>query len=219
MAARKQQKGPCFLCGQEMAAGYMGRHLLSKHFSDADDQECCLLRVEDEYSEYWLYLDIPLTSTLSTLDKFLREVWVECCGHLSAFMPVRGYYDDEYSMSTKVVKFAPGSVIQYEYDFGSTTTLYVTFVKWVTRPKQRTAVRVLARNAPYQFKCDLCGKEAAYVDVEEWPQKFYCEACAEAKNYDMCLPVVNSPRMGVCGYTGEFDRFAYDPRKVRKLEK
>lgn len=33
MAGRKQQKGPCYLCGQEMGKGYMGRHLLSKHLT------------------------------------------------------------------------------------------------------------------------------------------------------------------------------------------
>lgn len=37
---------------------------------------------------------------------------------------------------------------------------------------------------------------------------FFCETHAkrhECYNLDMLLPVVNSPRMGVCGYTGPWD--------------
>ena len=124
-------------------------------------------------------------------------------------MPVRSY--DEISMSRKIGGFASGSVIQYEYDFGSTTTLFITFVKKTSRKKQKTAVRVLARNAPYQFQCAKCGKQATQLDTSEWPAVMYCDECAdqygEAEGY--FLPVVNSPRMGVCGYCGEHDHYEY----------
>ncbi len=195
----------------------MGRHLLAQHLAAAEGQLCYLLKVES--GGYWLFLDIPLTSTLSTLDSFLRAVWLECCGHMSAFMPPRAI-DDDYSMSTKISSFVPGQVVQYEYDFGDTTTLYITFVQLVNRPKQRTAVRVLARNAPYEFECAKCGKPAECVYMEEWPPELYCEQCAKEQDEDleMCLPVVNSPRMGVCGYCGELDKYQYDPRKIQKPE-
>ena len=197
----------------------MGRHLLSRHLTAEEGQPCYLLKVEDEYGKYWLFLDMPLTSTLSTLDSFLRAVWLECCGHLSAFMPPRAI-DDDYGMSRKIGSFEAGQVVQYEYDFGDTTTLYITFVQKTTRPKQRTAVRVLARNAPYAFECEKCGKPAEYVYMEEWPPELYCEKCAEEVNEDleMCLPVVNSPRMGVCAYDGRLDKYQYDPRKTEKPE-
>ena len=29
---------------------------------------------------------------------------------------------------------------------------------------------------------------------------------------EMLLPVTNSPRMGVCAYTGELDDYAFDPK-------
>ena len=96
MANRKQQKGPCYLCGREMAKGYMGRHLLAEHYTEGGDQQCCLLKIEDEDSNYWLFVDIPVSSSLSTLDSFLRAVWLECCGHLSAFMPVRKHFVQRY---------------------------------------------------------------------------------------------------------------------------
>ena len=209
MANRKQQKGPCYLCGREMAKGYMGRHLLAEHYTEGGDQQCCLLKIEDEDSNYWLFVDIPISSSLSTLDSFLRAVWLECCGHLSAFMPVRS--TEEISMWKKIGSFEPGTVLQYEYDFGSTTTLFITFVQEVLREKQRPAVRVMARNAPYEFECDKCGKPATLIDVSEWPAVMYCDKCADKYVGDdgYLLPVVNSPRMGVCGYCGEFDRYQY----------
>ena len=209
MPAAKQQKGPCYLCGFETTKAYMGRHLLTKHCEAADRQECRLLKIEDENGEYWLFVDIPPSSTLSVLDKFLREVWLECCGHASAFRPLRSYAE-EFRMNCRIGSFPPGTVIEYEYDFGSTTTLAVTFVGNIYREKQKTAVRVLARNYPYQFNCERCGKQAAWIDAAEWPGVMYCGACAEEVGDDgYLLPIVNSPRMGVCGYCGEFDKFGY----------
>ncbi len=210
MANRKQQKGPCYLCGREMGKAYMGRHLLAEHFKAVEDQACYLLKIEDEYSKYWLFVDIPVTSTLSTLDTFLRAVWLECCGHMSAFMPVRSYGDD-FSMSKKIGSFPQGTIIEYEYDFGSTTTLYITFVQKTTRKKQKAAIRVLARNNPYEFVCARCGKPATQVDTYEWPTVLYCDECAEEEVGEdgYLLPVVNSPRMGVCGYCGEYDIYEY----------
>jgi hypothetical protein len=42
-------------------------------------------------------------------------------------------------------------------------------------------------------------------------EEFYCEKCLAENECEeeMALPVVNSPRMGVCGYAGtdDFDRF------------
>lgn len=35
--------------------------------------------------DYWLYVEIKETAALKDIDQFLRDIWVECCGHLSAF--------------------------------------------------------------------------------------------------------------------------------------
>lgn len=34
---------------------------------------------------YWMHLEVSTGVTLADLDQFLRETWLECCGHLSAF--------------------------------------------------------------------------------------------------------------------------------------
>ena len=106
-----------------------------------------------------------------------------------------------------------GSVVFYEYDFGSTTELRITFLHPVSRPKQRKAVRLLARNLPLLFECGQCGEAADYVccecdAMEEYP--FFCEKCMASHEHEGCaLPVVNSPRMGVCAYCGEYDVYEY----------
>jgi len=32
-----------------------------------------------------MHIEMPVSGTLYDLDSFLRAVWLECCGHLSAF--------------------------------------------------------------------------------------------------------------------------------------
>lgn len=31
-------------------------------------------------------MDVPADKALNTLDRFLRKIWLECCGHLSEFL-------------------------------------------------------------------------------------------------------------------------------------
>ena len=84
-------------------------------------------------SEYWLYISVSTKATLKDIDKFLRDIWLECCGHFSAFT-IEGehYASDSKRMSTKVdrVLFEELSFI-HEYDFGSTTTLKSHIVKLI----------------------------------------------------------------------------------------
>ncbi len=198
-------KGNCYLCGAELGKTAMKNHLLKDHGGETG-QECRLLRIEGAYNKnYWLYVDIPVDKTLNMLDKFLRKIWLECCGHLSEFQGA--------GKSTKVGNLRVGSQFLHLYDFGSTTETLITVMGTTWRPPQREAVRLLARNIPLQFSCGKCGAPAGYVDTERlWDNEnpFYCEKCARkyADEY-MLLPVTNSPRMGVCGYTGELDTFAF----------
>ncbi len=49
------------------------------------------LVVEARYApDYWMHLQAPANCTFGDLDALLRVVWLECCGHLSAFeFPVK----------------------------------------------------------------------------------------------------------------------------------
>lgn len=217
--AQTASKGNCYLCGRLIGKSAFKNHALTAHPYDGDGQDCIVLKIEDTDSKmYWLYLDIPVTSTLRTLDAFLRKIWLECCGHMSAF------YDPHYGeigMGQKLANYPVGFSFLYDYDFGDTTQLKITIIGQGKRPKQRTAVRLLGRNEAYHFVCRGCGKNADYICVKcTWENKnpFFCEECAQEHEHreDTLLPVVNSPRMGVCGYCGELDEFEFDPVKFVK---
>ena len=209
-------KSNCYCCGKTVTKGYAKRHCLSHNYTDSDCENCALLKIEDAYdTDYWLYVDIGLKNTLRDLDGFLRNIWLECCGHMSAFYQK---HHEKIPFSRKMNSFEEGSVLLYDYDFGSTTTLKITFVGQTTRKKQskKNSVRLLLRNEPFIFKCS-CGKTAEYVCNEcDWDDNypFYCKECVEKHENEVehyPLPVVNSPRMGVCGYTGERDTYTFNP--------
>ena len=185
--------------------------------SDRDYLIEFLLKVEGaDEKAYWLYLDMPVSAALKTLDRFLRDIWLECCGHESAFFV--GNYE-QLSKNTMVGMLRDGLKLHYEYDFGSTTELTITVVGTLLRPKQRRSVRLLGRNEPIRFLCGKCGKEADWICCEcEWADQYpyFCEDCMESHPHDSALPIVNSPRMGVCGYCGEDDVYTFDPAPFLK---
>lgn len=179
-----------------------------------------------EMPAYWLDVEAKADAKLEALDAFLRRVWLECCGHLSVFRIggvdyfSRGYefgFGREFgggtverSMSIRLRDALPFSSegFEYEYDFGSTTSLELRVTGERSGRLGRSAVRLLARNAPPASTCAVCGEPATLVCVfclQEAAEAFVCpkhrrqHRCGEEEAF---LPVVNSPRMGVCGYTG-----------------
>ena len=216
--AKTTTKGNCFVCGKELTKADAKRHLLTHEYLGGNNQKCRIVKVEFPYDkDYWLYLDIPFTSTLRSLDGFLREIWLECCGHMSAFFA--GDYE-EIAMSRKISTISDRSILRYEYDFGSTTELKISFVGTITREYQKNAVRLLVRNKAQTYTCSVCGKPATQLCCNCFYQidnPFFCKSCAEA-HYDetehYILPVVNSPRMGVCGYVGNLDVYGFDSEKL-----
>jgi hypothetical protein len=105
-----------------------------------------------------------------------------------------------------------GQKFSYEYDYRDTTYLNLRVISEregvIPRGEEEEEdypVTLLARNVAPVFTCKTCGKPATkvaagYYDAEE---NAYCDECAErSEDVDMMLPVVNSPRVGVCGYSG-----------------
>ena len=97
MVKRQQTKGVCQLCQGVVSKAGMTRHLvkcLAAHegagaaVSKARPKPVRLFQLlaQGQYNpQYWLYVEMPATATLRDLDEFLRHIWLECCGHLSAF--------------------------------------------------------------------------------------------------------------------------------------
>ena len=121
-------------------------------------------------------------------------------------MPTKSMSVKLYTVLQPRLKFA------HEYDFGTTTNLSLKIVAEQERTGQSKEIRVLARNNTPDIRCFKCDQPATYVCsqcIYEGPKAWLCDEhlkkhkCGE----DMALPVVNSPRVGQCGYTGhsEFD--------------
>lgn len=163
--------------------------------------------------DYWMHLDVPVNATLQNLDGFLRGIWLECCGHMSAFTiegqdysasPFGGF-DDE-SMDVELGDVLSSKMkFSHEYDFGTTTVLALRVVSERKGEIKDEPITILARNEPPPITCD-CGKLATQVCTEcLWEgEGWLCDECAAEHECgeEMLLPVVNSPRVGMCAYVG-----------------
>jgi Plasmid pRiA4b ORF-3-like protein len=222
VATGTESVGTCSLCGGSFSKRQMLRHLSLCAYPDTKSIAAVVhLRVDVPRSPFWLDLDVKTNATMQHLDDFLRGIWLECCGHLSAFEIGRTQYvtmlsdsfwgrePDERSMSARISAALPaaGSTFAYEYDFGSTTELRLKVVAPHHAPSRRDAVRLLAINDPPVWQCNDCDEMAtvlcSYCANEG--DAFFCDAHADVHDCgeEAMLPVVNSPRMGVCGYTGD----------------
>ena len=212
------QPGQCAGCGEVFSKRTMGRHIdqCDKVAALGRGAQTTLYRLVVEppgLKDYWLHLDVPAGTTLAKIDAVLRDTWLECCGHLSAFRIADTTFasspmDDPWSgrgerkMTARIEDVADVPKWSYEYDYGSTTRLALRPAG--TRPGRGGGVRVVARNLPPKVVCGTCGAPATQVNTvatseDEWA---FCDACAEEHDEDYFLPLVNSPRTGVCGYTG-----------------
>jgi Plasmid pRiA4b ORF-3-like protein len=228
--ARQASKGICTFCHGEFSKSAMTRHLetceqrasteaKAGNRRKAQKIRTIYLVVEGhDLPLYWMHLDVTASTTLATLDCFLRDTWLECCGHLSAFEigGVRyavdagmddGWGIDEKSMRVRLDKvFSPGQSCSYEYDYGTTTELKLKVIAEREVEAKGKAIEVLVRNTPPVILCEECGKPATNVcsqcifDGKGW----LCDDCAEEHECgeEMLLPVVNSPRVGMCAYSG-----------------
>ncbi len=207
MKAKGGTSGTCALCGQHVGKAKMSAHLEScaaAHDRGGASAALIGLRIKATGApRYWIHLEIRADAKLRHLDAFLRQLWLECCGHLSAFSI--GERELPMSASAGAVLGTIGATFQYEYDFGDTTALDGNV--WMTRQGEigRDPVRLLARNDSITWMCAECGSPAAVVCPYCPEDGMFCEthgAAHEHAREEAYLPVVNSPRMGVCGYTG-----------------
>ncbi len=246
--ARFTSYGTCALCGYWSTKAGITRHLKRCRLEHDDEQGRATrlyhLRVEGAYDPaYWLDVEVPSALTFRDLDAFLREIWLECCWHLSMFKigNVQYHVSDEFieeddpdevaellatipevhrpafermmarwpvkrSMDVPLSEvLEPGLSFEHEYDFGSTTHLKLEVKGEREGRIGRKEVRLLARNEAPAHACAKCGKPAEWIHTEkmwESDNPFYCRAHAKGFDDWQLLPVVNSPRMGVCGYAG-----------------
>ncbi len=95
-----------------------------------------------------------------------------------------------------------GLSFKHLYDFGSTTTLKLKVISKYTDFRHNKKVELPARNIAPIRTCDKCGEIAENICVD--CGKWLCRKCSENHECgeELLLPVVNSPRVGVCAYEG-----------------
>lgn len=221
MSNPEKTRGACVFCGQSLTRGGMSRHLQSCRrrraaIREADgragERETLLhLLAQDAPSgQFWLHLEMRGGATLKQLDEYLRAVWLECCGHLSRFS--RGAWGgQEIEMERRIQDvLGDGGALTHVYDFGSSS---VTLVKAVDAregwPLSRHPIHLMARNELPPVACRQCGAPATRLCVqcleEMVDDPCLCETHAVRhphREYGKPLTLVNSPRLGTCGYTG-----------------
>ena len=169
------------------------------------------LRVQDAYDkDFWLDLELVGSASLDKLDKYLRAIWLECCDHLSKFT-IGGWGGVDVGKARKAdASFKPGLVLRHLYDFGTTSE---TDIKVIDAREGKAAskypIALLARNQMPKAVCQECSEPAKWLCIEclydEDKTGHLCDAHVEEHphdNYGEPMPLVNSPRLGMCGYDG-----------------
>lgn len=216
----KQAQGTCQFCGVVFAKSAASRHYpkcgalqtaMEKQAKKKAEQETLYcLRVEPDFrGPFWLDLEMRASSSLETLDSYLRAIWLECCGHMSEFTDESGP-GDEIAMGSKAGKVFKSTVrLTHTYDFGtsSVTTIKCTGTR-SGQPLNARPIALLARNVSPEMPCVKCGGPSLWIcglcSEEEGRFIWLCEEHADDHECgeECILPMMNSPRVGMCGYTG-----------------
>ena len=215
-------RSQCRFCGNLYASSGIARHLSAckarpgagaDHGSgETELYEHLVVTDEDRFGYRLDLLAVPET-TLDDLDAFLREIWLECCGHLSVFRVAgRTYssYEDEWglydsSADVELSRLPDSTEIRYDYDLGTPTGLRIKRLSPLRHRVSDDPVKLAARNEPPVLECS-CGSPAIVVNRysesdDDWVFCARCLAQADV-DYEALVPLTNSPRMGVCGYDG-----------------
>ena len=221
MPRNPESRGTCTACGEVITKRSVSKHLdkcpkrieaiQSAEASSRPVETLWHLRVQDAYAkDFWLDLEMNGSAKLDKLDTYLRAIWLECCGHLSEFT-IGGWGGEEVAISRKAdAIFEPDLVLRHLYDFGTTSETDIKAVG-LRQGKATTKhpIALLARNQMPDAFCQECGGPAKWLCLEcvyeEEKAGLLCDTHVEVHphdNYGEPMLLVNSPRVGMCGYDG-----------------
>lgn len=200
--------GICRICSKEFLGKEIRKHIIGCLKNNKVGEEAFLLKAYA--GPFWVYFSVSKNRKLSDIDNFLRELWLECCGHLSAFKignisymsDISELEYDEKGMDININNILEHGVkIHYEYDFGTTTELELEYISTIKTGSNK--IVILARNSLPDFRCKICNEKAEKVCTNCFG--FICKKCLKKHKCEEpdFLPIVNSPRLGMCGFTGE----------------
>lgn len=210
----KASSGTCLICRAPITKRKALKHgieCLQTAGWPTGKKPSLIIMIQGQRSKkYWLIVLARHDALLADLDKLIRDVWVECCEHLSSFRIGGAMYDsdDEYSTDAMAVPLAdlvsPGSTFSYDYDFGSTTSLDLKVIGESPVTPPDACLCLIARNDRPTIPCDICGGKAGFIldEPDEENAHYYCSKCLESTELDPEYVdiISNSPRDGICGY-------------------
>jgi len=221
MSARQRSRGHCAFCGRDLSSAGMAKHLaacpvrkeaiVKADQAQREREALYHLQVQDAWAgDYWLQLEMNGTGRLRHLDEYLRAIWLECCGHMSRFS-IGGWSGEEIGKDRMAKDvFRVGDEITHIYDFGtSSETMIKVVAKRNGKPLGKHPIHLVARNEQPEARCSKCEQQAVWLCLEcvyELEESgLLCEQHAKPhphEEYGGLTPVVNSPRVGMCGYEG-----------------
>jgi hypothetical protein len=223
MPRTPENPGNCAYCGEVITKRGVSKHLakcpkwqeklVAIETSSQPVETLWHLRVQDAYDkDFWLDLEMRGQTSLAKLDDYLRAIWLECCGHLSEFT-IGGWGGIKVGKSRKAnAAFEPGLVLRHLYDLGTTSETDIKVVGFREgKATSKHPIALLARNRMPEVVCQDCEQPASWLcleclyDADEPGMWFLCNEHVKEhphNEYREPTAVVNSPRLGMCGYTG-----------------
>jgi hypothetical protein len=222
------KKDICIFCNKKY-----GTKLIYNHYKS------CILDIATKYNgillhiscnKYFLYVLFNHNTTLKEVDKFLRKIWCECCGHLSNF-----FYKKPTPFENNIIRMIYNKITQipknkkiidiknifeinnneitYIYDFGDQTELTIELLGIFNGNTKVYKNNILLRNKFNLYKCEYCNDYATHL----YECELICNFCINNINIKMkknkddnvennwedigtFYPIVNSPRFGSCCY-------------------
>jgi len=152
---RIRTKGICAYCKTEIPKNTRS---IIKHLSECKSAVVSktdspvhhmVLMIEGKYNpDYWLVIKVKSVLSIKKIDRFIRDIWVECCGHMSAF----SYNRSKIGMSQKICNVFDGPyIIDYIYDYGSSTELSLSLLGEMDDSNDKDN-QVLKRNKEIDYK-------------------------------------------------------------------
>lgn len=212
------------ICGKPLNKRHMIRHTRKCAEENAQvlgnkDEVFYLIAEGSLLPMYWILVSIPSRMTLEDLDAFLRDIWLECCRHPSFFTIDRiRYSGDPATADPGIIRtesmnkqlktvLKPGMKFRYDFDPVAPTKLRFRIMDLLEKIPVAPGITLLARNDPPELRCGRCGGEAFCVRAGNEkinPERLLCVQCKakESPADNDFLPLVNSPRIGMCKYNG-----------------
>ena len=133
-------QGKCYYCGKELTERTIKRHMkncseMKKIIEDkiqnpkeVRDQFLISIKYKKNSGKYCIYMSIDANLQLEHIDKFIRDIWVECCGHSSTFYIDKQEYssnsDGQLKMNIHLKDILNvNQKFEYKYDFDLTKTI------------------------------------------------------------------------------------------------